>query len=325
MKSVLVTVAFVSGLIILMNFFQFAQAPRPFRGFVISLPEEVEASPGETVTINGTILNTGLYWLRNFNISVKGLPEGFEVKVIPEKFEAVRILRGWDPEKGVYRIPEKFWIEIKIPEGKTGAFLVNVTGKEWWSWKKVENSTLFVLKVSSVPRLSISEIEVPEKVVEFKPFNISFEVRNEGLTNQSVKLKVIAPEDWEVEPASQDLIVKANSSEPVIFTLTPTNKSGEISIFMEYPYRKEILNLTKIGPMIVPIKEEVGKIEMPTALVALAEFVRANPVVTIIAIILLIIIFWNVWQIVKQVSFKRARKKPEEIVETNAKLKQVLE
>ncbi|MEM5869591.1 MAG: hypothetical protein QXR09_00250 [Candidatus Aenigmatarchaeota archaeon] len=323
-KKLLLLVILVAGIIVLTNFVQFVQAPRPLRGFVIDLPSTVDASPGETITINGTILNIGYYWLRNFNISVSGLPEDFKVKVIPEKFDAVRILREWNPEQGVYRVPEKFWIEIKIPEGKVGAFLVEVKGKEWWSFKKVENSTKFVLRVSAQPKLSISDIEVPEKVVEFKPFNISFEVKNEGAGNWPVSLRVIAPEDWKVEPEVQNFTINASSSEKVVFTLTPTNTSGNISIFMEYPYKSEILNLTKIGPMIVPTKEEVVEgIKIPTALAALTEFVKANPVVTLIAIILLAIIFWNVWQIVKQIKFKKVRKKPEEIVETNAKVKPV--
>jgi hypothetical protein len=314
--KLLLATLLITGIIILTNFVQFVQAPRPYRGFIISLPDMVEASPGETVTINGSVLNIGIYWLHDFNISVSGLPENFGVKVIPEKFESLRILRDWNPEQGVFRVPEKFWIEIKVPENAAGAFLVNVTGKEWGSWKKVENSTIFILRVSAPPKLSISDIVVPEKVVEFEPFNISFEVKNEGLTEQKVTLKVLAPEDWKVEPEVQSLSINASSSQLVIFTLTPTNTSGEISVFMEYPYKTQILNLTKAGPFIIPVeKEVVEKVEMPTALAALVEFVKANPVVTIIAIILLIIIFWNVWQIVKQVKFKKMRKKPEEMVE----------
>jgi len=319
-RKLLLAIVSLTGIIVLTNFVQFVQAPRPYRGFVISLPDMVEASPGETVTINGSVLNIGIYWLHDFNISVSGLPEDFEVKVIPEKFENLRILRDWNPEQGVFRVPEKFWIEIKVPENSTGAFLVNVTGKEWASWKKVENSTRFVLRVSAPPKLSISDIVVPEKVVKSEPFNISFEVKNEGLTEQKVTLKVLAPEDWKVEPEVQSLSVNASSSQLVIFTLTPTNTSGEISVFMEYPYKAQILNLTKVGPLIVPVEAAaVEKIEMPTALAALAEFVKANPIVTIIAIILLVIIFWNVWQIVKQVTFKKTRKKPEEMVEVGAK------
>ncbi|MEM5829763.1 MAG: hypothetical protein QW040_03645 [Candidatus Aenigmatarchaeota archaeon] len=314
----------ILGLIIFTNFVQFVQAPRPFRGFIITLPGEVDVSPGEKVTINGTILNIGLWWLRDFNISVDGLPEDFQVKVIPERFEELRIRREWNPQQGVYRVPEKFWIEIKAPEGKIGAFLVNVTGKEWRSWKKVENSTLFVLRVHTPPKISVSDIEVPEEVFEFKPFNISFEVKNEGLGNWPVSLKVIAPEDWKVEPEVQSFVINESGSQNVVFTLTPTNTSGNISILMEYSYKKEILNLTKAGPFIIPAKEEImEKVGMPTAFVALKDFVKANPLVTLIATILLIIIFWNVWQIVKQVKMRKVRKKPEEIVE-HPKANQIL-
>jgi len=315
------------GIILLTNFVQLVQAPKPLRGFVISLPSLVEASPGETLTINGSILNIGIYWLRDFNISISGLPEDFEVKVIPEKFEVVKILREWNPEKGVYRVPEKFWIEIKVPENASGVYLVSVKGKEWWSWKKVENSTQFALKISAPPKLSISEIVVPEKVVEFEEFNISFEVKNEGLTNQTVSVKVIAPEDWEVRPGVQDLMVEAGTSKLVVFTLKPTNTSGNISIFMEYPFKAQILNLTKAGPFIVPAmaEEEVPplEIQVPTALVALAEFVRKNTLVAIIAAILLIIIFWNVWGIIKQLRVKKSRRRAEEFVEVDAKTKPI--
>lgn len=320
----LLTIASVVGIILLTNFVQFVQAPRPLRGFIITLPSMVEASPGETVVVNGSILNIGLYWLRNFNITVKGLPEDFEVKLIPEKLDVVRILRAWDPEKGVYRVPEEFKIQIKVPENASGAHLLTVTGKEWFSWRKVENSTLLALKIVTPPKLSLSDIVVPEKVVEFEPFNISFEVKNEGAANQTVSLKVIAPQDWKVEPAVQDLTVEGLSSRLVVFTLIPTNTSGTISIFMEYPYRAQILNMTKTGPFIVPaVAEELPKLEvqMPTALVALVEFVKKNTLVTIIAAILLMIIFWNIWQIVKQIKVKKSRRRAEEMVELNPKPK----
>ncbi|MEM5766107.1 MAG: hypothetical protein QW423_00485 [Candidatus Aenigmatarchaeota archaeon] len=308
--------------IVFTGFIQFAQAPRPLIGFIISLPEEVEASPGETVIINGSVLNIGRYWLHNFNISVSGLPENFEVKVVPHMFKELRILREWNPQQGVYRVPEKFLIEIKVPEGKIGAFLINVTGKEWGSWRRVENSTLFILTVSMQPKLSVSNIVVPEEVFEFKPFNISFDVKNEGLGDWPVSLKVITPEDWKVEPKVRDIVVNASSSHSVVFTLTPTDKTGNISILIEYPYKKEILKLTKTGPFIIPAKEEiVEKVEVPTALASLAEFVKTNPVVTVIAIILVMIIFWNVWQIVKHAEIKKVRKKPEEIVEVESKPK----
>lgn len=319
LKPWLIIILFAS-LVVLTSVSKFSQAPRPFRGFVISLPETVEVDPGQTVTINGSILNIGQWWLHDFNISLKGLPDGSEVKVIPERFEHLRIIREWNSKEGVYRVPEKFWIELKIPEGSAGVFLVNVTGKEWASWKKFENSTIFVLKVSApAPKISISDIVVPEEVKEGESFNISFEVKNEGLVNQIVSLKVVAPEDWKIEPQEQNLTVKADSSEFLIFTLTPTNTSGEISVFLQYPYKAQILNLTKVGPYIVPSVAEMPEVGVPTALAALVEFMKTNPVVAIIAIILLLIILWNVWEIVKGMRVKKIRKKPEEMVEVEAR------
>jgi hypothetical protein len=317
LKSWLAIILFAA---LILSLSEFVQAPRPFRGFVITLPEMVEAEPGQTITINGSVLNIGQWWLHDFNISLKGLPEGCEVKVIPERFEHLKIIREWNPEQGLYRVPEKFLIEIKIPENATGAFLINVTGKEWTSWKKVENPTMFILKISSPPKLSISDIVVPEEVKENEPFNISFEVKNEGLVDQQVSLKVVAPEDWKVEPVEQNLSVKANSSELLIFTLTPTNTSGEISVFLQYPYKTQILNLTKAGPYIIPSVAEMPKVEIPTALASLVSFFKSNPIIAIITIILLLIIFWNVYQIVKGMRIKKIRKKPEEIIDTNYNL-----
>ena len=302
----------VAGLVILANF---VQAPKPWRGIVIGLPAEVEVAAGETVTLNGTILNVGWYWLNDFNISVTGLPANYEVKVTPERFEHIRILREWNPKDGLYLVPEVFTIDVKVPEDTAGVFLVNVTGKEWTSWRRFENSTNFILKVTAPPKLVLSDILVPETVTEFEAFNISLNVKNEGAGDQSVTLKATAPEDWTVDPAEQKLTVKANSSEPIVFTLTPTNTSGEISIFMDYPYKKEILNMTKTGPFIVPSVMPAPGIELPTALVAALNFVKANLVVSVIALILVVIIFWNLWQIAGHYRMKKVRGKPEEMVE----------
>jgi len=314
MKNLLLPISLVVGLILLANF---VQAPKPIYGFVMGLPPEVEVDSGDTVVVNGTLLNIGWYWLHNFNISVSGLPKGSEVNVTPSWFEHLRILREWTPEKGVYLVPEEFQLSIKVPEDSSGVFLVNVTGKEWTSWRQHSNSSTFILRVlpTEPPKISLTDILVPEIVSPSEPFNISFEVNNEGAISQLVNLKVNAPEDWAVEPAEQKLVVQANSSEPVVFTLTPTSTSGEVSVFMEYPFRKEILNMTKTGPFIVPSGAFMPGIEfeLPTALASLLDFMKANVFVTIIAAILLLIILWNIWQIVKHYGFKSRRGKPEEM------------
>lgn len=324
-KYLLLPATLVLGLIILLNF---VQAPKPWMAVAIGLPSEIEMDAGDTVVVNGTLLNVGWYWLHNFNISVSGLPKGSELNVTPSWFEHVRILREWNPERGVYLVPEVFQLTIKVPEDASGVFLVNVTGKEWRSWRQYSNSSAFILKVlpTEPPRISLTDIVVPETVVPSEKFNISFEVKNEGVTSQMVTLKVIAPQDWVVEPAEQKMVVQANSSAPVVFTLTPTETSGEISIFMEYPFRKEVLNMTKTGPFIIPSAALApAEFEMPTAMAELLNFMKANVFITIIAAILLLIIFWNIWQIAKHYKLKSRRGKPEEMVEHTKTANHLLE
>lgn len=253
------------------------------------------------------------------------MPADYNVTVIPKRFDAVGITREWNPKQGLYRVPDKFLVIIQTPENASGVFFLNATGKEWMSWRQVENSTIFLLKIApTTPKISLTDIVVPENVTENEPFNISLSVNNDALTSQFVKLSVNAPADWEKEPAEVNLTVEGNSSEPVVFTLTPTNSSGEISVFMEFPFRRQIMNMTKSGPFIAPFStapilppEELQpelNFTVPTALVPALDFIKANPIIAVIAFILVVIILWNVWQIVGHYQTKEDnRKKPEEI------------
>jgi hypothetical protein len=287
------------------------QAPRPYRGFSIGMPEMVEAGPGELVTINGTILNFGYYWLHNFNLTASGLPEDYIVTFSPNWFEHVRVLRDWNPEQGLYLVPENFTMSIQVPENATGVFTVNVTGQEFTSWRQLSNSTTFIFRVSTPPKLSISNIVVPETVTEFKEFSISFSVRNDGLADQHVTLSVSAPADWIVAP-EQSLTVNASSSADVSFALTPTNTSGEISVLLEYPYKAQVLNITKVGPMLVPT---APGIITPTGLIVWFEqqLKTMPPWIIVVAVVFLIIIVWNMYKILRSYRFKFVRKKPEEM------------
>jgi hypothetical protein len=254
--------------------------------------------------------------LHDFNLTASGLPENYVVTFSPSWFEHVRILREWNPEKGLYLVPEKFTMSIKVPENATGIFTVKVTGQEFMSWKKVSNSTSFIFRVTSPPKLSISDIVVPENVTEFKPFNITFEVKNEGLIDQFTNVSVIVPPDWVVEPVAKEMTIKPNASESVIFTITPTNTSGEISVLVLYPYKAQILNITKAGPMLIP-KAPVA-VAVPTGLAAwfdsLLKQLKALPLwIIIVAVVFLIIIAWNLYKILKGYKFRIVRKKPEEM------------
>lgn len=300
-----------------------AQAPKPYRGFSMTVPEVVEAAPGDTVIVNGSILNFGWWWLHDFTLTASGLPSSYKVNVTPSYFEDLRILRAWNPEQGVYLTPEIFSVEITVPKDSAGLFTVNVTGQEHQSWKQVSNSTTFILRVSTPPKLSVSDIVVPEQVTESQPFNISFDVKNEGVIDQFANISVTVPKDWTVAPAIKTMTVKSNSTESVIFTITPTNSSGEISVLLLYPYRQTILNITKVGPMLIPKVPSVipGPVPIPTGLVAFISQLTVLPTwLIIVVIIFAIIILWNLYKVLRTYKFKVVRGKPEEMSEQSVNL-----
>ncbi|RLI98666.1 MAG: hypothetical protein DRP00_01555 [Candidatus Aenigmatarchaeota archaeon] len=294
----------------------FALAPRAWRSFEIILPEEVSVYPGEEVEVKGGILNTGMWWLHWFNLSLSGLPADFEYKIEPSYWEHLRILREWNPEKGVYRVPENFSIKIKVPENATGLYLVNVTGQEFMSWKKVSNSSFFILRILPLTNFTITNISIPEEVTEFEPFNISMRVNNLGPTFGRINISVELPADWNISEKFVSLALNASQSKELVFTITPTNTSGEIKIRAEYPYKKEIIKIEKVGPYLIPSPAAPGIIEfpevkIPTGFQAFVESVKALPnYVKGIIIVLIVIIVYNILSIVQA---RRKRKKPEEM------------
>lgn len=293
------------------------QGGKPYRAFSITLPQVVDVTPGEEVIINGSILNFGQNWLHDFNINVTGLPSDYNVTITPSHFTNLRILRDWSAARGVFLVPEKFNISITAPAGSSGSFTVNVTGQEHMSRFKVSNSTSFILRgKAATPQLSISDIVVPETVTEFEPFNITFDVDNIGSTDQFVNLSVTVPSDWSVEPSVKSLTVKGNGTESVVFSITPTNSSGEISVLLLYPYREQILNITKVGPTLIPQTTATipAPISLPSGLFAWLGGLKNIPTWLIVVIIVfLIIIVWNLYKILKTYSFKLVREKPEEM------------
>jgi len=291
----------------------FAISPRPFRAFEIIVPEEVLAYPNETITIEGGILNQGTWWCHNFNLTLYNLPENYEYEFDPSWWEHLRTLREWNPEQGVYRVPEKFTLTIKVPEDASGIHRVNITGQEFVSWRKVSNSTEFILKIITFPEFTITEIDIPEEVTEFEPFDMSFSVNNVGEGVGKIDITIEIPEDWNVSEKLKELTVEPNTSEVVELTITPSEASGEILIYAEYPYRELILNITKVGPYLIPtpVGEPIEIPEVPTGFAAILEFLKElSPLVIGIGIVLLLIIAWSAWGIYKSYG---TRRKPEEM------------
>jgi len=298
-------------------------APRLYRSFRIEVPTEVVASPGDTITINGSIYNTGLWWLHDFNLTLSGFD--YDYFVVPSHFDNLRILRGWDSDTGVYIMPETFILTIKIPEDATGPSFVTIKGQEFQSWKLVSNTTTFVLKVgssaggSTQTKFSITDLVIPENVTEFKPFNISFTANNEGSAAGNITITTSASEDWTISEKVMALTLGANSSKKVDLTITPTNSSGIISISAEYPYNQTIIHITKVGNMLIPMSPttpttQPNKPLLPSYVV-LPYFNVAVPLnrITLLIVIIVIVVLAILWKVLSMYQFKVSRGKPEEM------------
>lgn len=316
MRSKLLALAILFALTSVAMFVQFSlsQTPRPWRGFTFTdVPAEIQGVRGQTVSFNGGVLNTGSYWLGDFNITLSGLPAGSQYTVTPSHFEDVMIVREWNPQQGVYRIPQNFSVSIKVPEDASGVYLVNIVGQEFRSWYKYSNSTQILLKISGNPQFTITDIVFPETVTQSEPFNVTFTVKNGGTGFGSLNVRIDAPSDWTVSSRVQSVSLDAGASKPVSIEITPTNTSGNISIYADYPSGGSVINMTQNGPYLTPA-EQTPSNEQPSptsgygALVGM--FKGIGPIVFAIGVILLIVIVWNVWAIYKDY---KSKKEPEDM------------
>lgn len=310
-----------------------AQSRMTWYSFEITVPDEVNANPGDTVEVEGEILVTGMYWLHMFEMTVDGLPYEYEME--PGWGEHVRILRDWNPEVGVFRVPETFKLTIQVPEDAVGAHLVTITGQEHHSFREISNETYFILTVGGVvgeADLGISDILVPETIKEYEPFSLTFKIDNDGALDAAATISVIIPEDWEVDESSHTLSVEAYSSEVGRFEIIPTTTAGEISLLVEYPFKEEIINFTKVGPYLIPTGElppttTTTKAQPFYAPVANFVYALGSPVIKLfeqalgdytvpvtigIIIVLLVIIFWLISGIFSLIRVKD-RSEPETI------------
>lgn len=301
----------------------------PFRGFVINVPSEVDVQPGQTVTVNGSVQNIGLYWEHNFTVTLSGLSTDFQINITPNYWPDMMTIRAWNPVQGLYKVPVPFNMTIVIPDTASGVYAVNVTGQEHQSWRSMSNSSIFILKVggnatnatpiSTAGVISISDLIVPDSIEEFKPFNVTFNLLNSGNTNQTVNISLQAPSDWTIT-AKQSLLVLANGSTPVIFSAIPTSTAGNLAVVLEYPYQQTVINVTKSGPYLIPTTTAtLGAPAFSTT--ALLTFVQQNSVLTIIIAVVILILIWYFFS---TYSFYSKRKEPEEMkkqIETPEEIK----
>jgi len=227
--------------------------------FEMTVPDEVNVMPGETVVIEGEVLVTGMYWLHNFEMTVEGLD--YNYNLVTNWDEHVRILRGWNPDDGVFRMPETFELRIDVPEDASGVDFVSITGQEHHSWRQVSNNTYFILNIGGAPdeetvALEIVDIEVPEEIMEFEAFDFSFKVKNKGPTPRSATVSLVVPEGWQLDESSKTYAVSGDSEEEGMFRVIPTTEEGEVALLVEYPFKNRVMNFTKVGPYLVPMTEE---------------------------------------------------------------------
>ncbi len=312
-RSAAFVIYFVFSLLILSTFAFAPFHPQKYRNFILGVPD-VDAYPGDNVTIAGNITNTGIWTVRQINLSLQNLPYKFELN--PNLFEELRILRDWNPEQGVFRLPNHFAITIFVPQNATGAHLVKVNAQEMWSPHQISNSTQFILKVLGIPKISASELSVPSKVTRFESFTVSFDLKNEGIAPAIVNTTLNVPGDWQVSEKDKQITIGGNFSEKVSFTVTPSGSPGTISVKAAYEFRGSVTNITKTSSLITPIApiviEEPKPVEKPkpTGLAAFVEFVKGlSPIIVGILVLILIIIIWNFYKIISVLSKKK--KKPE--------------
>lgn len=318
------TLLVVFSIFVLISFFTFSyfassiEEPllirQRFYNFFISMPEEVEVNAGDIAIIDGKITNTGMWWLRQFNFTLQGLP--YEYEIIPQYWEEVRILRDWNPQDGVFRVPENFTIKIKVPTDAIGVHFVIITGQEFRSWRQVSNSSIFILKVIPKvpiqPNVTLSNIVFPEKVLANKVFMMNFTINNFWEFPLDMNVSVDLPADWITLQPLKSFSLEPNTSVKTNFTIFPTNTSGKISLILKYPFKQDILDITEVSPLLTPEEEiiEVPEVKpKPTGFAAIVEFIKnLSPIVIAVIILILIIVIWN---IVKIYRFYRGRKRPE--------------
>jgi len=300
-----------------------SMSQKPYRTFSIILPEEISAEPGQTVTIDGGLLNTGWIRLHDFSLTLTGLTEDYTYSFSPQHWDELVILREWDSDVGVYRVPEKFQLTITIPDNAAGLQLVTVKGQEMWSSYQMSNTTQFVLKVTPAEHFTVSNTSFPENATEGVPFDVKVVVTNDGSKSGTVTLNANTPEDWTVTEKSKSVTLDPKNSSEVVFTITPTITSGNITITAEYPYKENVTTITKIGPLLVPIPKPATATTMQAINITegvlsgyfskLFSDVMGLPLwVIVIAAILVIIILWNIYKLFGKYKFKVVRGKPEE-------------
>ena len=297
-----------------------------WRNFRMTVPEEVSAEPGQTLTINASILNTGRYWLRDFNITLEGLPSDYSYTVTPSHWDELRILRDWNPQDGVFKVPESFLITIKVPAGASGLHAVTVNGTEHASMYLVSNTTQFVLKVSGeAAKPEISDLSIPEVVYKGEAFDVSYRISNPVSGELAGTGKLLVPENWAADPANRSVTLKTNESMVLNFSVTAASNVGFLTAVVEYPYGNETFNVTKESGSVIPIDRITGT-GLGTGLGGLGTSISGlfgglqsySPLLITIIVVIILVIAWIVWSVFGMYGKQRRPERVKKQVEINS-------
>lgn len=239
----------------------------------IRFPEKLIGYTGENVSFEVVVENTGNVDLHN-------------VKIIIPDFDGRIIVR---PTKAniSYLASQVFKVTIHLPE-KAGNYTLyinaiseekNVTGK----------FRLEVLKKPEIPKIRFPVLQIIESVFptfyENETATIVFTLENTGNLTSNATVRVDLPEGWNVDEREKTISIAEGRKERISFNVTPSNKSGNISITVSYLSLGEEKKLGESFAVEVKIRERPLTITgFIVALVSSPEFYVPFSVAAILVI-----------------------------------------
>lgn len=272
------------------------------RALKIDFPSYVEARPGESLLIEGNVTNIGTVWLRKITVNVTGIP--FNYTLYPDYLKALPVRWKWSPERGLERVPRGLNIVVNIPENASeGNYTVVVKLQEHLTVLKVYNYTTFILSVKSPkkviqqPKIKITSLSLPEKVITNRPFLLNLTLENEG-GKGDVNISVILPWDWAVDNSTKKITMSQNSTALVTFNITPGKENGNITLVVVYDGNRDVIKFYRSGEYLLPIESVKGTSHASFSWIIIAS---------LILLAMIFVVFF------KFVGISIQRKKPEEI------------
>jgi len=282
-----------------------------------------EVAPGQELTVDGKMINSGYLWLYDVNLTAENVPEGFEVKLNPIHFDVFpRLFIFTNSIIGTPK-PLNFAMSIKAPETPTELtyeFNLNVKGvfrrympgvNQFSVLGSLDKSQRIVLKILPSKLFTITDVSMPENVTVDKPFEVSMILTNNGNVAETANVSVSLPSDWGVDEAVKSISLGAQKSSTITFEITPTNTSGDVSVILTYPVDNTVVNTTEATQFFEPI----SPVEKPPVEVTLPKQIDIT-ILTFIIIVVVVLIILGYTFSKYRIKIKR---EPEEIKENKKK------